>query len=172
MLNFLNKLFGIRPRIFLTSDLHLGHENIIKYCNRPFDSVHEMNSVLIENWNKTINKNDIVYFLGDLAFSRGNKEKVLCFMNSLNGKKIFIRGNHDRFLKSYHHLILKYKGKSFYLVHNPYDIPSYWKGWAICGHTHNKGQFIDKIKKRINVSTELTEYCPISLDKIMRIIGC
>lgn len=171
MLNFLKNLFKKQPKIFFTSDLHLDHKNIIKLCNRPFRNVNEMNYTLIKNWNKTVGKQDTIYFLGDFALSKNNKHRIRKFIHSLNGKKIFIRGNHDRFLKSYHHFILKYKGISFYLVHNPAEIPIGWKGWSIFGHTHNKGKFIDKKNKRINVSTELTRYKPIRLDKIIKEIN-
>jgi len=170
MLDFLKRLLRKKPRVFLTSDLHLDHKNIIRYCNRPFKNVHEMNYWLIKNWNKTVRKQDIVYFLGDFALTRGNRQRVIRFIHSLNGKKIFIRGNHDKLLKSYHHFILKYKSKFFYLVHHPSDIPHNWEGWAIFGHTHNKGLFIDRKRKRINVSTEQTKYKPISINKIVNLI--
>lgn len=170
MFKFIKRLFREESKIFLTSDLHLDHTNIIRYCKRPFKNVKVMNSVLIRNWNKTVGKNDKIYFLGDFCFCRKNRQRIRQFLRLLNGKKIFIRGNHDRFLKGYHHRILKYKGEYFYLVHNPSDIPSNWKGWVIFGHAHNKGLFIDKKRKRINVSTEQTGYKPINIDKIVRMI--
>ncbi|OUN81344.1 hypothetical protein B5G06_10770 [Flavonifractor sp. An52] len=52
--------------IFFTSDLHLGHENCIRLCNRPFSSIEEMDETLIENWNRKITGKDTVYILGDL----------------------------------------------------------------------------------------------------------
>lgn len=54
--------------IFFTSDTHFWHENIIKFCNRPFSSVEEMNDTIIENWNKVVGENDIVFHLGDFVF--------------------------------------------------------------------------------------------------------
>ncbi len=179
MFNILKNLFRKRQKIFLTSDLHLDHENIIKLANRPFKDVHKMNYALIKNWNKTVNKRDLVYFLGDFVFKGERRQRVRNFIHSLNGRKIFIRGNHDirhnrnvfsGITKSYHHYVLKYSGEYFYLVHNPSDIPSNWNGWAIVGHTHNKGLFIDRKNKRINVSTENTGYKPISIDNLLRII--
>ena len=53
----------MKSKIFLISDLHLDHYNIIKYCNRPFSSVREMNYLIVNNWNTTVKDNDIVYFL-------------------------------------------------------------------------------------------------------------
>lgn len=53
--------------LFFTSDLHFGHEKIIKACRRPFSSVEEMNGKLVENWNATVGAQDEVYILGDFA---------------------------------------------------------------------------------------------------------
>ena len=54
--------------IFFTSDLHLGHENCIRLCNRPFSSIEEMDETLIENWNRKVTGKDTVYILGDLIY--------------------------------------------------------------------------------------------------------
>lgn len=156
----------IRPRIYLTSDLHLDHANIIKYCNRPFKNVDEMNSVLINNWNNTISPEDTVYFLGDLAFAK-NYRRAMHFLRILNGNKIIIRGNHDNYIKGYHDSVLKYQNRRFYLVHDPREIPSSWKGWSIVGHTHEKEGFINKDRRTINVSVEQTSYKPLTLDEII-----
>lgn len=63
--------------IFYTSDLHFCHSNIIKLCNRPFNNVDEMNSVLVSKWNERVNKNDIVYILGDIGYPKNNIERFL-----------------------------------------------------------------------------------------------
>ena len=55
-------------KTFFISDLHFNHENIIKYCNRPFPNVDKMNSSIINNWNSVVSKDDVVYFLGDFMF--------------------------------------------------------------------------------------------------------
>ena len=56
--------------IFFISDLHLGHTNVLRYDNRPFANVNEMHDALVERWNSVVGDDDIVYFLGDLFFSR------------------------------------------------------------------------------------------------------
>ena len=61
-------------RVFVIADTHFWHKNIIDYCDRPFNSVEEMNSTLIKNWNKTVTNDDIVIHLGDVGF--GPKEKI------------------------------------------------------------------------------------------------
>jgi calcineurin-like phosphoesterase family protein len=53
--------------IFFTSDHHFGHENIIRYCNRPFTSVQQMNEIMILRWNGAVLPEDEVYYLGDFA---------------------------------------------------------------------------------------------------------
>ena len=52
-------------KIYIISDTHFNHENIIKYCNRPFKDINEMNDAIIDNWNRIVKKDEIVYHLGD-----------------------------------------------------------------------------------------------------------
>lgn len=83
---------------FITSDLHFGHKNIIKYENRPYKDITEMDCDLIKQWNKQVNEEDVVYILGDFSFYDGVGTNNILKM--LNGKKILITGNHDaKFLK-------------------------------------------------------------------------
>ena len=160
-------------KVFLTGDLHLNHANIIRYCNRPFYSAREMNKTLVHNWNRTVKKDDTVFFLGDLAFGR-NKGKICYWLNKLNGRVFLIRGNHDRGnLKPalyFDRCIITYKGTNFLLIHDP-DKVANWNGWTIHGHHHNnhleKYPFINRTNKTINVSVELTDYKPISLGSLL-----
>lgn len=80
-------------QVFVTSDTHFGHTNIIGYANRPFSDVKEMDECLIENWNSVVGKNQHVFHLGDFAF--GNVEYQRKILSRLNGKIHFVRGNHD-----------------------------------------------------------------------------
>ena len=82
-------------KLFFTSDMHGFHTNIIKYCNRPFGSVEEMNEALVANWNSVVGPDDHVYNLGDFCF--GNVEKWNWFLEpgKLNGHIHLILGNHD-----------------------------------------------------------------------------
>ena len=157
-------------KTFITSDLHLNHSNIIKYCNRPFDNVDQMNEHIVNNWNKTIRPHDRVYFVGDVSFQ--TEEWIL----KLNGNKTFIKGNHDRFKHTQHfdNLIIEWKGLHFYLVHDPENIPTFWKGWSICGHHHNnfpdRFPFFDVENKRFNVSVEMTNYEPVNIEYIYKLV--
>jgi len=158
--------------VFVISDLHLNHENIISYCKRPFDSVREMNRVLIKNWNYIVKPDDTVYFVGDMAL--GNSDK---FIEKLNGNIYFIWGNHDvtdDVDSMYESLPLSYKGIEFLFVHDPVMAPAGFEGWIIHGHHHNNQPniypFFDPEKKRVNVSVELVKYQPVSLDYIVSLI--
>jgi calcineurin-like phosphoesterase family protein len=84
--------------IYFTSDLHLYHANVIKYCARPFQTVEEMNEIIVKNWNETVGVDDTVYCLGDFAMAF---RPVETFTRRLNGIKYLIPGNHD-FCHSYH----------------------------------------------------------------------
>lgn len=81
--------------LFVTSDHHIHHANIIKYCNRPFVDVDEMHKFMIEEWNSVVTPDDIVIHLGDYTCG-GTKEEIKAITDQLNGTKILILGNHDR----------------------------------------------------------------------------
>jgi calcineurin-like phosphoesterase family protein len=79
---------------WFTADLHLGHHNIIDYCNRPFHDVHAMNDALVENWNEAVAPGDTVWVVGDFAL--GKIADTLPLVSKLHGRKILVAGNHDR----------------------------------------------------------------------------
>lgn len=82
--------------IYYTSDLHLGHKNIIEYENRPYKSVEEMDADLIYKWNAKVGRNDDVFVLGDFCFKGATK--AIKYLKCLNGHIHLIRGNHDHFM--------------------------------------------------------------------------
>ena len=81
--------------IYFTSDLHLGHRNIIKLAQRGFDSIEQMDEQLIKNFNNRVTDKDTVYILGDLSMK--GAEYVNGVIPQLNGTKVLVQGNHDRF---------------------------------------------------------------------------
>lgn len=84
-------------KLFLTSDTHLGHFNICKYCNRPFHTRSEMDKALIQNWNSVVPEDGIVVHCGDFMLPHDTDIKeYMKYMNHLNGKILLLRGNHDR----------------------------------------------------------------------------
>ena len=85
--------------IYFISDTHFYHSNIIKYFNRHFKDVNEMNETIINNWNSIIKEDDTIYHLGDFCLS--NDDEIKSIFNRLNGNKILIRGNHDRSLLNF-----------------------------------------------------------------------
>jgi calcineurin-like phosphoesterase family protein len=154
--------------VFVFSDTHFNHKKIIRYCNRPFSGVTAMNEALIGNWNRVVSENDEVWFLGDFVFHGS----VAGWAGRLNGRIRFIRGNHDHRLRfARKRKVLRYKGFTFLLVHDPAHIPRGWNGWTIHGHTHNNRMaeypFINGRKRRINVSAELVNYAPVRLDDLI-----
>ncbi len=157
-----------KKRYFFISDLHFNHKNIIRYCSRPFKDVENMNDCIIKNWNGIVDKEDVVYFLGDMTY-----EKTSNWLEKLNGKIIFIKGNHDMNIDIpyYDKIMIEYKGRKFLLIHNPYDIPSNFKGWIIHGHKHNnqleKYPIINQHSKTINVSCEILNYKPIEINELI-----
>jgi calcineurin-like phosphoesterase family protein/2'-5' RNA ligase len=159
--------------IYFISDLHLDHSNIIHYCARPFlsSNVNEMNEVLLNNWNNVVHDTNTIYFLGDLAFGRGARPAEY-WLSKLNGKIQFIHGNHEYGVNnSQDYAILNHHFHRFLLIHDPKHLPIQWNEWIIHGHKHNDDvknyPFINGEKKTINVSAELVNYRPVSLDYIL-----
>ena len=109
--------------VWVCADSHFHHTNIIKYCNRPWNTVEEMNEGLIERWNEVVGENDTVIHLGDFSF--GNRTKVESVFHRLNGKIDLVLGNHDR-LK-----IGEYYDIGF---HRVYDRPVIYDGFFVMSH--------------------------------------
>ncbi len=158
------------PQVFLISDMHFGHPNIMKYENRPFASVDEMDNVIIENWNKTVCKDDKVFILGDVSFY--NKEKTKSIIEKLNGYKTLIIGNHDKdrsltwwretgFNEVYQYPIIY---NEFYILsHEPVYLNENMPYANIHGHIHHL-KYADK--QFFNVSVECIDYTPVSFEKV------
>lgn len=81
--------------IYLISDTHFGHRNIIDYCNRPFKDTMQMNLAMAEKWNSTVKDDDIVYHLGDVYMGWNEPWTPLEFLSKLKGRKRLVLGNHD-----------------------------------------------------------------------------
>ena len=79
--------------IYYTADLHLGHENVIRHCARPFSSAEEMDETLVRHWNARVHRNDTIYIVGDFFFR--NRKPAEEYLDALKGKKHLIIGNHD-----------------------------------------------------------------------------
>lgn len=80
--------------IYYIADWHYGHKNVIAFDNRPFTSLDEMNTVLVNRWNNTVTDDDTVYVLGDMFYCKRNL--ISPVLDKLNGHKILIKGNHDK----------------------------------------------------------------------------
>ena len=77
---------------YFTADLHLGHANIIKYCDRPFKDANHMDQQIIENFQSVVKPGDELYILGDLSF---DVEKALHFLRFVHCQHFIVWGNHD-----------------------------------------------------------------------------
>jgi calcineurin-like phosphoesterase family protein len=149
-------------RVWFISDMHFGHRNLLKWSRGDsFRNLNEMHSRLIHNWNRAVTRDDRVFCLGDFGDRR--------FMRQLNGVVTHAKGNHDRrnWNRQY---VLRYRGKRFLVLHDPNNATTWFDGdWIIHGHTHINTPFVDIGRRRINVSAEMINYAPISMDTIWRI---
>lgn len=169
--------------IFVTSDLHRGHKNILKYCNRTYSSIEEMEKGIIEKWNSVVRQDDTVYIMGDISIDN-NKVKNTAFLSQLNGTKIVIKGNHDEsalltylvennVIASWHYALeLKHNKCKYFLSHFPVVNPrgmfqsnSYF---SIHGHLHGVKRFYTALNS-IDVGWDVFDE-PIPLSDIPNII--
>lgn len=155
-------------KVFVIADTHFNHGNIIKYCNRPFASVEEMNSAMINNWNNVVGKNDLVIHLGDFAF--GNKQSAREIMQKLNGTKMLIMGNHDHWTEQFYrdigfkivsHFPIIYNG-FFMMSHAPLQLSETTPYFNCYGHVHNDEKYVDNATSRC-FSVERINYTPALL---------
>ncbi|MDY3974338.1 metallophosphoesterase [uncultured Veillonella sp.] len=165
--------------VYFTSDLHLGHRKVIRLQNRPFASLEEMNETLIKKYNSVVHKNDIVYILGDLTFRLGTNEANELIAR-LKGKKILVRGNHDRddydvslFEEITDFKMFKYEHVTYSLIHYPmleWKHSRHNRGINLHGHIHSDGRYNEENIAngilRYDVGVEAHDYMPVSLEVI------
>ena len=163
--------------IWFTSDFHLGHMSAIRMCDRPFETVEEMNEALIGNFNRSVKKNDTVYILGDIAH-RISVVEVNQLISRLNGKKILCKGNHDKkynpelFEGMYDFLEVALNGINISLMHYPMmSWPKSRHGSLhLHGHIHSKGDYNLQQKEdgilRYDVGVDANGFYPVSIEQI------
>lgn len=157
--------------IYFTADQHFYHGNVINFCNRPFDSVEEMNEGLITHFNRWVGKKDTTYHLGDFAWRNSLMTYVKLF-ERLNGRHFLVPGNHDKknldeqsYLGDNVEVLplmvdLKLEGHHLLLSH--YPIESFPKNRInLHGHSHGKAP---ALKRRADVGVDCWGMRPVSLE--------
>ncbi len=170
--------------IYFTSDLHLGHANIINHCKRPFSSVDEMDERLISMWNARVQPNDTVYVLGDLIFRSAAAPES--YLSRLRGKKHLILGNHDsawtkkadmplHFLSVERFTEISDGRHKITLCHYPLmSWNQMAKGsYMIHGHVHNNCEatyfsLMKTMPNLLNAGVEINEYRPVTFDELVK----
>ena len=173
-------------KIWLTSDLHLGHDRDFIWGPRGFNSVEEHDETIIKNWNELVSPDDEVWCLGDLML--GDNYTGCQKLNQLAGTIYILAGNHDTStrVQMYANLrptiltmglayILKYQGYRFYLSHYPTIVGNYdadkplkQRVIGLCGHSHVQDPFYDADKGLIfHVELDTNNNKPWLLDDII-----
>ena len=168
---------------FFTSDQHYGHKNICRFAGRPFSSVEEMDEALIKAHNETVGKQDIVWFVGDFAFS--DAERIKTILRRLNGQKNLVLGNHDNqiartprafigdgLLNSVNHYKhIRIGNQPIVLMHYAMRIwdKSHYGSWHLYGHSHGTlpphGKSLDVGVDDKNITSD---YRPYSYDEVAK----
>lgn len=165
---------------YYISDLHFGHENIIKMCSRPFSCIEEMDAVLLENWNNIIHKNDNVYIIGDLIYKANNSPEY--YLKQLKGKKHLIIGNHDKSWLKYVDTVKYFESVDLMKIINTgkgnatlchYPMLEFEGEFMIHGHVHTKAnklaywEYLKRIDALLNAGADINGYKPVSLDELI-----
>lgn len=180
----------INSKFYFISDTHFNHKNIIKYCNRPFENIDEMNKVLIENWNNTVTDFDTIFHLGDVALTSESEMREL--IPKLKGKKILVKGNHDKKSNEFFRNVgfgiipenpLKLNKEKLILSHKPLKDTEIPDGYVnVHGHIHNNPlhkinpetnemEYPEELysdKLHFNVSVDVIDFKPISLEELLK----
>lgn len=179
-------------KIFFTSDTHFGHENILKYCCRPFENIRVHDEELIRRWNEKVPEDGIVFHLGDVAFD--TNQKISEILKQLHGKIYLIIGNHDwrriteqhkwRFEEMTQQMSIVIGEQHIILNHYPLlTFAGAWKGlqatWQLFGHVHSspytsKGldhQRLDILfPTQFDVGVDNNNFTPVSFNEVSQII--
>ena len=162
---------------FIISDLHFGHANVIKYCNRPFIDAEDMDKKLIENWNSVVSKDDIVYVLGDFTLSR-RMDVIKHYVQALNGFKVLVMGNHDTrkpkdyieagFTQATRKPIMIEPGVIF--MHEPFADDRFIADNYIYffGHVHDKKCMMDNHSNCFCVCADRINFYPVDFDSLLK----
>ena len=162
--------------VFFTSDLHLGHANLREFRNdvhgKSFAEVSDVDQWLLAQWNSVVRHNDLVWVLGDVAWSVSDLE----WLHLMNGRKRLVLGNHDAegrgmtindylpYFESVHGAIRKYKIVMTHVPIHPQELVYRWT-CNVHGHIHHKERLIDD-PRYINVNVDVRGGMPISLNQL------
>lgn len=168
---------------YYIADTHFGHDNIRRLSNRPFNTIEEMDKVIIDNWNSRVTDNDDVYILGDFSYKSKNP---IVYLKQLKGRKHLILGNHDlRLLKNpacWRYLaefcdIKTVNDNATQIVCCHYPMVE-WNGYYrnvlhFYGHIHNNfsnetNLYISKVKNAYNVGVDIIGFMPRTLKVILK----
>ena len=164
--------------IYFTSDLHLGHEEVLVKRHRPFENVTDMNEALIRNYNQRVGEDDTVYILGDLCH-KISVEEANALIARLGGRKILLRGNHDLeydpalFEDVQDFLMTDLDDRRFVMIHYALiDWPKRKKGGIhLHGHMHETRAYNEENRAkglfRYDVGVDANDYRPVSLPEIL-----
>jgi len=173
--------------IYFTADTHFYHENIIKYCNRPFQDVEEMNETIISNWNAVVRQVDQVYVIGDFIFGHAEKqtERIIELLRRLKGNILLIKGSHDKLMrfdsselnkdaarfKIFEDRIvtITLENQEIVLCHYAMRVwpKSHFDSWHLFGHSHGR---IEGLGKSFDVGVDCWNFRPLSFPEVCGIM--
>ncbi len=154
-------------KYFFTADEHYGHARVLEYCKRPFSSVEEMDEEIIKRHNAVVSAADLVVHVGDFTLGKDAEP----YIKRLNGKHIFIRGSHDRWLKDAPDIWAK-QIDSQWVVACHYAMrvwpKSHYGSWQVFGHSHGG---LPPLGKQHDVGVDNNDFTPVSMAQLKVIMA-
>ena len=166
--------------IYFTSDWHISHANIIKYCERPFENIEDMNYHILGKYLRLVQPQDTVFILGDLTIKRSSsfKPTLAEIIKNLPGQKHLVRGNHDYYTKKFYleecgflSFNSKIETEKYIIVHDPADYTSEdlsSQKILIHGHQHHY-EWMRRRDKKFDVGVDGNNFYPVNLEEIKKI---
>jgi len=158
---------------FFTADEHYGHTNIIKYCDRPFATVEEMDEEMIKRHNEVVKEGDIVIHVGDFTLRSAREAENI--IRRLNGTNHFLRGSHDRCIKETDAPFAdiwetNIEGQHVVACHYAMRVwgESHYNSWMLYGHSHGK---LEGVGKSMDVGVDTHNFYPYSFEEIKKIMS-
>lgn len=159
--------------VFFTSDEHFGHTNIIKYSNRPYPSVAEMDQDLINKFNRKVPKDGYTIHGGDFYLGRDKQTVWDRYVRHLNGKHLFLMGSHDKWLdntKAHEIVELRINDQLIVVCHYAMRVwpASHYNSWLLYGHSHGR---LPSEGKSHDIGVDNNNYEPISYEEVVDIMN-
>jgi calcineurin-like phosphoesterase family protein len=165
---------------FITADEHYGHANMIRYCNRPFSDITEMQEAMIARHNAKVpnSQNYMTIHVGDMFWHTLSPAEAMAILSRLHGRHAYLLGNHEELIRQYAGVhgkfdwvrdvhMLRFNKRPIWLSHYAHQVwpHSHKGGWHLYGHSHGQLEGTQTGLK-FDVGVDCHNFEPWSLEEV------